>query len=327
MKKFVVLLGFIAVMLFLNWGFFRYLGSYPLLILNLIGINLIMSTSLNLINGYTGQFNLGHAGFMAIGAYSSAAFTVFGHPYLLKFLGFIPSQFLTPILFLASLGAGGILAALSGLLIGLPTLRLRGDYLAIATLGFGEIVQVVINNMDVVGGARGFTDIPEYSNFFWIFLFASLTLWIVGRITRSSKGMAFLAIREDEVASLSLGISNTRVKVTAFVLGAFLAGIGGGLFAHLYTYLNVNQFSFLKSIDFVVMVVLGGLGNLWGVVIATILLTVLPELLRAFAEWRMTIYSLLIIITMIARSKGISLKFWTRGRKPPPSPLRGEGQG
>ena len=136
---------------------------------------------------------------------------------------------------------------------------------------------------------------------------AGLTLWVVGRITRSAKGMSFQAIREDEIASLSLGISNTRVKVTAFVIGAFFAGLGGGLFAHLSTYLHVNTFSFLKSIEFVVMVVLGGMGNLWGVAAATVLLTILPETLRAFSEWRMIIYRLLIIFTMLIRSGGITL--------------------
>jgi branched-chain amino acid transport system permease protein len=279
------------------------LNPYLLQILILFGINVTMATSLNLINGYTGQFNLGHAGFMAVGAYAAAAFSVFAHPPLQVFLGFLPPSVLQPLLFLGSLFLGGLAAMISGGIIGIPTLRLRGDYLAIATLGFGEIVLVIINNMDVVGGARGFSDIPEYSNFFWVFLGAALTLWVVGRLTRSSKGLSFLAIREDEIASLSLGISTTRTKVTAFILGAFFAGVGGGLFAHFFTYLHVNSFSFLKSVEFVVMVVLGGLGNLWGVVAATLLLTLLPEALRGFSEWRMVIYSLLIIVTMLLRSR------------------------
>lgn len=312
MKRFLVIPFLLVVLFGLNKLLSAQLNSYVLQIVVLFGINVTMATSLNLINGFTGQFNLGHAGFMAIGAYSAAAVSLFAGPVLTPHLAWLPEGVAQSIIFLLALGVGGVMAALSGLLIGIPTLRLRGDYLAIATLGFGEIVQVIINNMDVVGGARGLGDIPEYSNFFWVFLFAALTLWVVGRLTRSAKGMAFLAIREDEIAALSLGISNTRVKVTAFVIGAFFAGLGGGLFAHFFTYLHVNSFSFLKSIDYVVMVVLGGMGNLWGVVLATLLLTILPEALRAFSEWRMVIYSLLIIFTMLARSKGISLKFWKR---------------
>jgi len=308
MRRVAAIAGVLAALLGLHFLAANFLNPYHLQILVLVGINMIMATSLNLINGYTGQFSLGHAGFMAIGAYGSAAFSVYVSPILQSWLDFLPAAALQPLLFLASLLLGACLALLAGLLIGLPTLRLRGDYLAIATLGFGEIILVVINNMEAVGGARGFSDIPEHSNFFWVFLFASLTVWVVGRITASAKGMAFLAVREDEIASLSLGISNTRVKVTAFVLGAFFAGLGGGLFAHYFTYLHVNSFNFLRSVEFVVMVVLGGMGNLGGVLLAAVLLTLLPELLRGFAEWRMILYSLLIILVMLGRSKGLKWK-------------------
>ncbi|MCC7344884.1 MAG: branched-chain amino acid ABC transporter permease [Deltaproteobacteria bacterium] len=312
MKRLLAVLLCVAVLLGFHRVFNAYLNPYYLQILVYIGINIVMATSLNLINGYTGQFNLGHAGFMAVGAYASAACSVYAHPALRGLLGFLPATALDPLLFLVSLLVGVCAAILSGLAIGLPTLRLRGDYLAIATLGFGEIVLVVINNMDVVGGARGFSDIPGYANFFWVFLFAALTVYVIGRITRTAKGLSFAAIREDEIAALSLGISNTRVKVTAFVVGAGFAGLGGGLYAHYLNYLHVNSFGFLKSVDFVVMVVLGGMGNLWGVVIAAALLTMLPELLRGFAEWRMILYSLLIIVTMLLRSKGVSIKQWVR---------------
>ncbi|MFO1462978.1 MAG: branched-chain amino acid ABC transporter permease [bacterium] len=308
MKRILLPLAVAALLLAGNRLFDAYLNPYFLQILVYIGINVVMATSLNLINGFTGQFNLGHAGFMAVGAYASAAFSVYAHPALRGFLHFLPTAALDPTLFLLSLAIGVLAALLAGLAIGLPTLRLRGDYLAIATLGFGEIVLVVINNMDVVGGARGFSDIPGYANFFWVFLFAALTVYVVGRLTRSAKGLSFMAIREDEIAAVSLGISNTRVKVTAFVIGAGFAGLGGGLYAHYLSYLHVNSFGFLKSVDFVVMVVLGGMGNLWGVVLAAALLTMLPELLRGFADWRMILYSLLIIVTMLLRSRGISLK-------------------
>lgn len=312
MKRLLAVLLCVAVLFGLNRVCDDYLNPYYLQILVYIGINVVMATSLNLINGYTGQFNLGHAGFMAVGAYAAAAFSVYAHPALRGLLGFLPATALDSLLFLVSLAVGACAAVLSGLAIGLPTLRLRGDYLAIATLGFGEIVLVVINNMDVVGGARGFSDIPGYANFFWVFLFAALTVYVIGRITRAAKGLSFAAIREDEIAALSLGISNTRVKVTAFVIGAGFAGLGGGLYAHYLNYLHVNSFGFLKSVDFVVMVVLGGMGNLWGVVIAAALMTMLPELLRGFAEWRMILYSLLIIATMLLRSRGISIKQWVR---------------
>jgi branched-chain amino acid transport system permease protein len=314
MKRILLPLLLLAALWGLSGLLGSYLNPYYLQILVYIGINIVLATSLNLINGYTGQFNLCHAGFMAVGAYASAAFSFYFHPAIRSVLSFIPDAGLNPILFLTSLAFGGLLALVAGLAIGIPTLRLRGDYLAIATLGFGEIVIVIIYNMDVVGGARGFGDIPAYADFFWVFAFAALTLWVVGRITRASKGLAFLAVREDEIATVSLGISNTRTKITAFAIGAFFAGIGGGLYAHYLNYLHVNSFSFLKSIELVVMVVLGGMGNLWGVVAAAVLLTILPEGLRGFAEWRMIIYSALIIVTMLLRSKGISLKFW--GRKP-----------
>lgn len=311
-KRLAIVIAFVAAMLGLNALVGRFLNAYYLQILIFMGINIILATSLNLINGYTGQFNLGHAGFMAIGAYASAAFSLFAHPFLQAQLGFIPAPILNSLLLLLSLASGILLALIAGLLIGMPTLRLRGDYLAIATLGFGEIIQVVINNMKVVGGATGLGGIPEHSDFFWVFLFAALTIWVVGKMTASAKGKSFPAIREDEIAALSLGISNTRVKVTAFVIGAGFAGLGGGLFAHFMGYLHVNMFGFLRSVEIVVMVVLGGMGNLWGVVIAAALLTGLSEALRPFKEWRMIIYSLLIIITMMVRSNGISLKNWRK---------------
>jgi branched-chain amino acid transport system permease protein len=198
-----------------------------------------------------------------------------------------------------------LLAALAGLLVGIPTLRLRGDYLAIATLGFGEIIRVVILNLDFVGGARGFGDIPEYANFFWIYAPLLFCVICIYNLISSPKGKALLAIREDEIASESIGINVTRYKVTAFLIGSFWAGIGGGLFAHLNTYLHTNSFGFMKSVEFVVMVVLGGMGSIVGSLAAATLLTLLPEALRVASEWRMIIYSLLLIFLMILRPQGI----------------------
>jgi branched-chain amino acid transport system permease protein len=280
-------------------------NPYVLQIINLIGINAIMAVSLNLITGFTGQFSLGHAGFMAIGAYSSAAVTVYLRNYFLSVLAFLPFGLGETIFFLSALLFGGFLAALAGLLVGIPTLRLRGDYLAIATLGFGEIIRVVILNLDFVGGARGFGDIPEYANFFWIYAPLLFCVIFIYNLVSSPKGKALLAIREDEIASESIGINVTRYKVTAFLLGSFWAGIGGGLFAHLNTYLHTNSFGFMKSVEFVVMVVLGGMGSIVGSLAAAALLTLLPELLRVASEWRMIIYSLLLILLMILRPQGI----------------------
>lgn len=279
------------------------LNPYILQILVFIGINITLAVSLNLINGYTGQFSLGHAGFMALGAYASAALTFYLGGPVDRAFGAVPGA--QTILFVLALGAGGLVAAIAGLLVGIPSLRLRGDYLAIATLGLGEIIRVVILNLDVVGGARGFTGIPERTNLFWVYGFAAFTILVVHRMTVSTRGRAFLAIREDEIAAEAMGIDTTRYKVTAFVVGAFFAGIGGGLFAHSMTYLHTNTFSFLKSIEFVVMVVLGGMGSITGSVIAAAVLTVLPELLRAAQEFRMVIYSLLLIVLMLARPQGL----------------------
>jgi branched-chain amino acid transport system permease protein len=245
---------------------------------------------------------------MAIGAYTSAAITVYLHDRALLFLSFLPSAMAENLFFMGALLAGGLFASVAGLLVGIPTLRLKGDYLAIATLGFGEIIRVIVLNLDFVGGARGLTGIPEYSNFFWIYLFALLTVLVVIELVRSTKGKALLAIREDEIAAQSVGINTSRYKIIAFTLGAFFAGIGGGLFAHLITYLNTNSFTFLKSIEFVVMVVVGGMGSTLGVILSATVLTVLPELLRFFSEWRMIIYSVLIIEIMLLRSKAVKWK-------------------
>ena len=297
------------------------LNPYYVQILIYIGINVTLAVSLNLINGYTGQFSLGHAGFMALGAYGSAAITYYlGAPFGAVF-HHLPGA--DTILFVLALFAGGLVAALAGLLVGIPTLRLRGDYLAIATLGMGEITRVVILNLDFVGGARGFTGIPERSNLFWVYGGAALTILVVHRLVTSTRGRAFLAIREDETAAEAMGINTTRTKVTAFLVGAFFAGVGGGLFAHSVTYLHTNTFGFLKSIEFVVMVVLGGMGSITGSVIAAAVLTVLPEVLRAAQELRMVIYSLLLVVLMLARPQGLlgmreipiaRVGAWLRGR-------------
>ena len=272
------------------------INPYVLFILYDIGINIILAVSLNLINGYTGQFSLGHAGFMAVGAYTAAVITnQFGDL----------NAFAAGALFLGALLAGGLLAAVTGLLVGLPTLRLRGDYLAIVTLGFGEIIRVVFQNMEKVGAARGYSVMHGYTSFFWTFSMAAVTIYIVTALVHSTYGRGFIAVRDDEVAAEAMGINTTKYKVTAFVVGAFFAGIAGGLYAHSKQFITPGGFNFMESIAIVVMVILGGMGNTPGVILAAVLLTVLPEVLRPVAQYRMIIYSLLLIVLMLTRPQGL----------------------
>jgi branched-chain amino acid transport system permease protein len=271
------------------------------------GINITLAVSLNLINGFTGQFSLGHAGFMAIGAYTAAMITTTLGQKLLPLVG---GQ--TWIFFPLALYAGGLSASLAGLLVGVPSLRLKGDYLAIVTLGFGEIIRVLLQNLDVVGGARGLIGIPDYSTLFWTFGLAAITIYTVWALVNSTYGRGFLAVNDDEIAAEAMGINTTRYKITAFVIGAFFAGLAGGIYAHFKQYIAPQGFGFDKSIEIVVMVILGGMGNNVGVIIAAILLTILTETLRKFGDYRMIVYSLLIIVLMIARPQGL---FTWRGWK------------
>jgi branched-chain amino acid transport system permease protein len=288
------------------WLLDRFLNAYYLNVLVRIGINVILAVSLNLINGFTGLFSIGHAGFMAIGAYASAAVSVYGGPALHASLDPLMGPMLADgILLAVALGVGSSLAALAGALVGIPTLRLKSDYLAIATLGFGEIIRVVILNLDFVGGARGFTGIPALAGFFWVYLFAVLTVLTVYRMVRSARGLGFLAVREDDLAADVMGVDATRFKVTAFLVGSFFAGIAGGLFAHFDAYLHTNSFTFMRSIEIIVMVVLGGMGSISGSVASATLLTLLPEVLRGVGEYRMVIYAATLIVLMLTRPQGV----------------------
>ena len=270
-----------------------------------IGIAIILAVSLNLINGHTGQFSLGHAGFMSVGAYVSAMLT-------LEFQKSLGGAL--PWIFLPALIAGGLVAALAGLLVGVPSLRLKGDYLAIVTLGFGEIIRVIFQNVDAAGAASGLSGIPRLTGLAWTFTLAAVTVYVVGCLVNSTYGRGFLAVHDDEVAASSMGLNPTRYKVTAFVIGAFFAGIAGGLFAHHKTSITPQVFDFMKSFEIVLMVILGGMGKTGGVILAAIVLTVLPEPLRQFSEYRMIVYALLIICIMIARPQG--LFNFERRRKP-----------
>ncbi|QNH55145.1 branched-chain amino acid ABC transporter permease [Selenomonas timonae] len=258
--------------------------------LNLIfaGINIILAASLNLINGYTGQFSLGHAGFMAVGAYVGVVLTT-------------NFQMAFPVAILA----GGVTAGLLGALIGLPTLRLRGDYLAIATLGLGEIVRIVIINVPYVGGAAGFKGIPHHTDFTWVFCLMLVTLFIIKNFVNSRHGRACLAIRENEIAAESMGVNTTRYKVLAFTIGAFFAGVAGVLFGHNMYILSPASFTFMQSFNILIMVVMGGLGSMTGSIAGALVVTFLSAALASFPNARMIIYALALILLMFYRPQGL----------------------
>ena len=258
--------------------------------LNLIfaGLNIILAASLNLINGYTGQFSLGHAGFMAVGAYVGVVLT---------------TNFQMP--FPVALLAGGVSAGLLGALIGLPTLRLRGDYLAIATLGLGEIVRIVIINVPYVGGAAGFKGIQHLTNFTWVFFIMLAALFIIKNFVNSRHGRACLAIRENEIAAESMGIYTTKYKVLAFTIGAFFAGVAGTLFGHNMYILSPASFTFMQSFNILIMVVMGGLGSMTGSIAGALVVTFLSAALASFPNARMIIYALALILLMFYRPKGL----------------------
>jgi branched-chain amino acid transport system permease protein len=319
------------------------IGPFAVKMLMDIGINVILAVSLNLVNGFTGQFSIGHAGFMAVGGYVAGCITYYGS-FLLWGGTQVQAEWLSggDLLFLGGCLAGAVVAAATGYVVGLPSLRLRGDYLAIVTLGFGEILRVLLQRTgDVIGtadevrkasfvtlatslgGSLGFSGIPYYTDLFWVYLFVAVTLVVALRLKFSSYGRAFLSIRENEIAASAVGINTTKLKVRAFVLAAGFAGIAGGLFAHeVGTSLNPRELGFQKSFDIVIMVVLGGMGSVSGAVLAAIVLTLLPEALRGFSEFRMPIYALALILMMILRPQGIlGLKelwelSWFTGRRP-----------
>jgi branched-chain amino acid transport system permease protein len=308
---------FIGVLIGLSYGLtalpIQGMAYYNRIIV-MMGINITLAVSLNIINGHAGQFSLGHAGFMAVGAYFAAFASVyyFG-PYVEKVPEGTRHWLLQNGLLVLAVLLGGAFAAVAGYVVGLPSLRLRGDYLAIVTLGFGEIIRVLILNIDKIGGARGFSGIPAWSNFFWVFFFCGLTILISNRLVNSSVGRAFLAIREDQIAAESMGVDTTKYKVKAFIIGSFLAGVAGGLFAH-YTpaYLNPTMFTFIKSFEVIAMVVLGGLGSITGSILAAIILTALPEGLRYVKDYmpggkdpRMVVYSIMLIVLMLTRPQGL----------------------
>jgi len=289
-------------------------------ILALTGIAVILAVSLNLITGFTGQFSIGHAGFMAVGAYASVFMTVYysqgAETWLTSLVGATVAQSLV---FLGVIIFGALVAALAGLVVGIPSLRLRGDYLAIVTLGFAEIIRIIILNIDRVGGATGFRGavapwdgrpiIPQYANFTWIGAFAIITIVVVYNIVNSDVGRALISIREDELAAEAMGVNTTRYKVISFVISSAFAGVAGALFGHFRQFLHTNDFQFIRSIEIIIMIVLGGMGSITGAVLGAIVITILPELLRKLPgdlySYRLVIYSALLILIMLTRPQGV----------------------
>lgn len=312
----------IALMYLLNammssTGFFGVgINDYQGRLLVFIAINIILATSLNLINGFTGQFSIGHAGFMAVGAYASAYFSNTYGESMVRSLAFLGDTGSTSIVLLIAVAIGAVVAGLMGLIVGIPSLRLKGDYLAIVTLGFAEIIRIVILNIDAVGGATGY-QVPGYANFLWIGIFAIVTVVVIHNIVKSDTGRALISIREDDLAAEAMGVNTTRYKVTSFVIGSAFAGVAGVLFAHYNKFLHTNDFQFIRSFEIIIMIVIGGMGSMTGAILGAIIVTLLPELLRQlpdiqmgattfkFADLRLVIFALILILTMILRPQGI----------------------
>jgi branched-chain amino acid transport system permease protein len=301
------------------------IGPFYAKVLLDIGIAIVAAGSLNIVNGLAGQFSIGHAGFMMVGGYTAAWVTYYGSIALwgspALHGGFLGGG---DLLFLGACVLGAVLAGVAGLLVGLPSLRLRGDYLAIVTLGFGEIMRAIAQQTDDVlppaaaartgffasishvGGSLGFGEAPTYTRLFYVYVFAALLLIAAYRLKYSSRGRALLAVRENEIAAEAVGVDTARVKIVAFVMAAAFAGIAGALFAHeLGTTLNPRELGVQKSIDLVIIVVLGGMGSISGVVLAAAALTVMPELFRSFEDYRMPVYALALIAVMILRPTGL----------------------
>lgn len=296
-----------------------WIDPYTTQVIIFAAINVILAVSLNLVMGETGQFSLCHAAFMAVGAYTSALMTENVLPALFPNLVWTGASLASQLTFLPVLLAGGVVAAFAGLIVGGPSLRLRGDYLAMVTLGFGEIIRVLLQNTNAVGGARGMEGILPVTNLFWAIGAVAVTLYTMISLVRSTYGRGFHAVRDDEIAAAAMGIDTTRFKVTAFVIGAFFAGVAGALYAHAVEFINPEGFNFLRSFEIIVMVILGGLGRPVGVAVAAILITLLNEWLRDLSQYRMVVYALIIILFMIFRPTQSILPFLRRvspwGRK------------
>ncbi len=274
--------------------YFGLLDLYVQMILIYICINIILALSLNLINGYMGEFSVGHAGFMSAGAYISAIITV-------KCLSSASAAWLFPFAVIA----GGVGAALLGLIVAIPSFRTRGDYLAIVTLAFNMIIKSVLENIDAVGGARGFLGMDKLTTLPVAFFWTLITIWVIRNFIYSNYGRGVLSIREDEIASDLMSVNTKQVKLLAFVISSFFAGVAGGLFAHLLQFINPRMFDIIKSTDILIMVYLGGIGSIAGSILGATVYTLLLEILRPLEIWRMVIMPLILIFLMLFRPRGI----------------------
>ncbi|MGD9909809.1 MAG: branched-chain amino acid ABC transporter permease [Candidatus Izemoplasmatales bacterium] len=287
-----VLAIFLILNTLINQGI---LSRYYSTILVMVMVYIIMATSLNITTGFLGQLVLGHAGFMALGAYSAALTALALAPYIGSPL----------LLFFISAIVAMIVAALAGIIVGTPALRLRGDYLGIMTLGFGEIVKVILTNLEITNGAQGLTGIPRIMSFPLAYFTMIFIVAMIALFMNSRHGRAMLSIREDEIAAESVGINITKYKIIGFVMSSMFGGVGGAIYAFQIGFLAPTAFNFVQSINIFVIVVLGGMGSLSGSIIAAIVLTFLPEALREFATYRLLVYSTLLILTMLFRQQGL----------------------
>lgn len=299
-----VLAALYAANLGVQAGFIEYVQR----IILIAGINIILAVGLNLINGTTGQFSIGHAGFMAVGAYAAAFTGVKLAPHVTALLG--AGALADGVTFNSALLVGALLAAGTGILVGLPSLRLKGDYLAIVTLGFGEIIRILFNNAQFLGAATGYfgdspSGLPTYTSFFWVFLWVLVIIAVVRNVTFSQTGRSLIAIREDEIAAEAMATPTTRLKVLAFTLSAATAGIAGGLFAHMQSGIRPEDFKFDKSIDMIVMIIVGGLGSISGAALGGVFVAVTLELMRDLQQYRLVLYALLLIVIMLVRPEGL----------------------
>lgn len=302
----ILLAGFIAIQSTIGLLSGHIATQYYARIFFLMEINILLTVSLSLINGFTGQFSLGHAGFMAVGAYTSVILTTV----LPRLIGGSPADlhsFGGHILFTVSMLAAGVAAGCFGVAIGFPSLRLRGDYLAIVTLAAGEVIRAGFRFFDVVGGPRGIPGIPAFSNATYIGVVFILALWIMRNFVHSHWGRACIAVRDNEIAAACCGVNPTFQKVLAFVLGAFVAGVSGALYAHLNRYINPDNFNILKSLDILIFLYVGGTRSLAGGIMGAAVFTLVPELLRLadVENWRMVIYPVVLIMAMRFKSDGI----------------------
>lgn len=266
----------------------RVISNYYKRIIILTCINIIMAVSLNLITGFTGQLCLGHSGFMAIGAYTAAILSVkFQMPFLINLL------------------VAAVFSGFVAMLIGIPTLKLSGDYFAITTLGFCEIIRIIITNIDYLGGPRGMTAIPIKTNFTWAFFIMALVIILVRNLIHSAQGRAMISIRENEIAAEAMGVNAKKYKIISFVIAGALAGLAGGLYSQYVNFIDPKSFGFMKSIDYIIYVVVGGMGSISGSVLSASILTVLPEALRALQDFRLIVYPVILIILMMFRPQGL----------------------